>query len=130
MQKDQKITKKTYRSYLIILGILPAMLLSAGIIFAPLPAYAGQWTDCTPSNVMTSQNRVHVKCEETVGGIQYFAVSAEDPANAARTLSSLSTALVAGKTVSIYYEPTDLSGAAFGCQTNDCRLIIFLGVWK
>jgi len=131
MQKDQKITKKTGRSYLIILGILPAMLLNAGIVFTPPSAHADpEWTWCTPRSVMTGEHRLHVRCEESVGGISFFAASTEDPALAARYLSSLSTAMVAGKTVQILYDPADLSGAAFGCQTNDCRVMLLLEVWK
>jgi len=83
---------------------------------------AAVWVDCTPANVATFANRVHVKCTATFGGgIQYFAVASSDTAYANRFQSLASSALVAGRTVSILYDPADLSGGAFGCSTNDCR---------
>lgn len=85
------------------------------------------WISCTPDAVVAYTSRVHVHCTAAVGGISYFAVSTADPANAARILSILSTAEVAGRTLSILYDPADTSGAAIGCQTGDCRLIQAVG---
>lgn len=85
---------------------------------------------CAPSNVFVFSNRVHIRCVESVGGIQYFAAPTADAAYAARVLSILSTATVAGRTVSIFYDPADTSGASIGCQANDCRLIQAVGFWQ
>jgi len=81
---------------------------------------------CTPVEVAvyTTAPRLHVECAAAVGGVRYFAVSTADAAVAARVLSILTTAQVAGRTLSIRYDPADTSGAALGCQTNDCRLIM------
>jgi hypothetical protein len=87
-------------------------------------------TICTPSNVMVFYNRVHVKCVETVGGIQYFAAPTDDAAHVSRVLTILSTALAAGRQLSIVYNPADTSGTAFGCQANDCRTIQAAAFWQ
>ena len=71
--------------------------------------------------------RLHVRCTASVGGIRFFAVSSSDGAMAARVLSVINTALVAGRTLTIRYDPTDLSGAGIGCLNADCRLILAIG---
>jgi hypothetical protein len=76
-----------------------------------------------PTEVMTYAARIHVRCAASVGGIRYFALSTSDAANAARVLSVLTTAQVAGRTLTILYDPADISGAQIGCLVADCRLI-------
>ena len=88
---------------------------------------AETFVSCTPVQVMTYQGRVHVRCSAAVGGIVFFAVSTQDTAFAARVLSLLTTAQVAGRTITILFDPADLSGAAIGCQNSDCRLIRAVG---
>jgi hypothetical protein len=88
---------------------------------------ANTWISWAPVEIMTYQGRVHVRCAAPVGGVLFFAVSTQDSAFAARILSVIATAQVAGRTLSLLYDPTDLSGAAIGCQTNDCRLIQAVG---
>jgi preprotein translocase subunit SecG len=80
---------------------------------------------CTPAGVATFANRVHVRCTTLApGNIRYFAVcTAPDSVAASRYLSVFTTALVMGKTLTIYYTPSDLSGGACGCQSGDCRVI-------
>ncbi len=78
---------------------------------------------CTPSYIGAFSNRVHVLCTVAApGGIYYFAAPTSDSKNAARILSVMLTAKALGKNLQIYYNPSG-SGAAFGCQTNDCRPI-------
>jgi hypothetical protein len=84
-----------------------------------------EWYTCTSVGVAAYAARIHVQCSNPApDGIYYFALSTADSHNAARTLSVLSMAHVTGKPLEILYDPTDLSGAAFGCQTDDCRLIL------
>jgi hypothetical protein len=83
-----------------------------------------EWTTCTPADVTVYAGRIHVRCVESVGGIQYFALSTANAAHVARVLSVLSTAHVAGRQLSILYEPSDTSGDAIGCLISDCRLIL------
>jgi hypothetical protein len=88
---------------------------------------AETWVSCTPVSVVTYQVRVHVQCAAPVNGVLYFAVSTQDSAFAARVLSVIATAQVAGRSLSILYDPADLTGSAIGCQTNSCRLIRAVG---
>jgi hypothetical protein len=76
---------------------------------------------------MVWNNRVHVRCATLVGSFKYFAAPTSDQANAARVLSVINTALVAGRTLIIRYDPADLSGSTFGCLTSDCRAIQAIG---
>jgi hypothetical protein len=104
--------------YVIVLGALISVSLLPSV-----DANAATWISCTPENIATYDVRVHVKCSAAVGGIQFFAAPTSDPENAARILSVISTARVAGRTLSILYDPDDLSGASYGCLTDDCRPI-------
>ena len=105
---------------------LPIALLATVLVASN--AGAATWTDCTPANVATFANRVHVKCTASVAGIQYFAVATSDSAAAARFISLANSALVAGRTLSVFYDPADTSGAAWGCQSNDCRSALGLAI--
>jgi hypothetical protein len=109
--------------------LVGTLFVTAAGLLGPASAVANE-TGCTPLNVMVFESRVHVKCVETVGNIAYFAASTEDSGNASRVLNVLSTALAAGRTLSIIYDPADTSGAAIGCQINDCRLIQGVALWQ
>ena len=78
---------------------------------------------CQPDEVAVWPNRIHVRCEAATAGIAYFAVPVSDASHAARMLSILSTALVAGRSMLVIYEPSDTSGAEIGCPANNCRLL-------
>ncbi|MBI5030055.1 MAG: hypothetical protein HZB51_05975 [Chloroflexi bacterium] len=88
---------------------------------------AATWIFCTPVQIVTYSSRVHVQCQTAVGGISYFVVSTSDASKAARFLSVISTAQVAGRTLSILYDPADTSGTSIGCQSSDCRLMQAVG---
>ena len=78
---------------------------------------------CQPDEVAVWPNRIHVRCESAIGGVLYFAVPVSDAPHAARMLSLISTAVVAGRTMLVIYEPSDTSGVALGCPANNCRLL-------
>jgi len=104
------------------------VLFGVAILVLGSPAKAAEtFVSCTPVQVMTFQGRIHVRCAASIGGIFFFAVSTQDAQFAARVLSVITTAQVAGRTLTILYDPADLSGAAIGCQNNDCRLIRAVG---
>lgn len=87
-----------------------------------------QWNNtCVPVGIVTYSTRVHVQCQSAVSGIIYFAAPTADAANVARILSIITAAQVAGRTLSILYDPADTSGTAIGCAANDCRLIQAVG---
>lgn len=121
----------------ILAGMLLALLFSVGRSpaasgAAPVSAQdnislaapdAETWVSCTPLNVGALNNRIHVRCVESYGGVNYFALPNDNPAHAARTLSLLSTAQIAGRTLSILYDPADLSGNDWGCADSNCRAL-------
>ena len=117
-----RISSTAMRGVLIlVLGTVIAIL---SWFYFPRPASAAStFVSCTPIQVMNYGARIHVRCASPINGISYFAASTKDSAFVARTLMLLSTAQVAGRSLTILYDPADQSGAAIGCQTNDCRLI-------
>jgi len=99
-------------------GVVIVIALLAGPVEA-----AETWTSCVPVQVATYQARIHVRCAAAVGGISFFAAATQDAAYAARLLNILTAAQLGGRTLQILFDPADLSGAAIGCATTDCRLI-------
>ena len=94
-------------------------------------AYALEVHTCTPDGVMAADNRIHVRCANAApGGIYFFAYPTSDSPKASRILSILSTALASGRTLTITYDPSDTSGADFGCAAGDCRTIISVEFWR
>jgi hypothetical protein len=55
--------------------------------------------------------------------IVWFAYPTSDSGNASRMLSLFETAKATGSTVTFYFDTNDVSGAAYGCQTTNCRAI-------
>ena len=88
------------------------------------PKLLSYWT-CTPDYVAAFSNRVHAHCNPANGAIQWFAVcsTGSGSAFASRALSIFTTAKVTGKSLRVYYEPTDTSGTACGCDSANCRVI-------
>ena len=78
---------------------------------------------CQPDEVAVLRNLVQVRCEVPIGGISYFAVPIFDAEHATRMLHLMSTALVAGRSMQLTYEPSDVSGGEFGCAPNNCRYL-------
>jgi hypothetical protein len=101
---------------------------------APTAVY---WYQCnTPNHVAVFIDRVHIYCPSTtpvtggqpaLTGIFYFAFpTAPDSAAASRFLSVLQSSAIAGRTVWVELDPSDTSGASFGCGSGNCRRIIGL----
>ena len=93
---------------------------------SPLSA-ASTFVSCVPVGIMTFSSRVHVQCQTPISGVSYFAASTADAANVARILSVITAAQVAGRTLTVLYDPADTSGTAIGCLAADCRLIQAVG---
>ena len=105
-----------------VIGLIVAVeLFGSGIAAA-----AFNDISCTPVQVavFTNASRLHVRCAASVGGISFFALSTVNAPLAARVLSILTTAQVAGRTLGIRYNPADTSGTSIGCEASDCRLIV------
>ena len=108
------------KSWRLTFALLGAMALSAAL---PTRANAGQiWGSCTTSGVAVFENRIHVRCSSPVMGFTFFAVSTSDPQNVLRFLTVLNSARVNNRPINILFDPTDLSGANFGCLNTDCRV--------
>jgi hypothetical protein len=76
---------------------------------------------CNPTEVAAFDNRIHVLCSPTAGAIGFFAVSTANPDKAARFQDLATKALLNNKVLVIFFDPFDLSGGAFGCNTANCR---------
>jgi hypothetical protein len=107
---------------------MKAKLLLASLLFVTSFTASATWFYCTPENVMSYGNRVHIKCANSTAGIYYFAMSTSNAELADRFVSTATTALVAGRTAIINYNPNDLSGASWGCSTSDCRRALAIGL--
>ena len=127
--KNVTTKKQAYASKILNGFSLAAALALMTLVLPQNAAAAAVDTYCTPDQVIvfTTAPRLHVHCTASVGGVSYFALSTTDQAQAARVLSVINTALVAGRTLTIRYDPNDLSGSSIGCQNNDCRLIQGIG---
>ena len=126
---------KLHIRHLFFATIIVAFIAIAALLFSASPRMQAKdlqspaytFFTCTPSNVATFTDRVHVRC--TTGAqpnnkIFYFSYcSTKDSAQASRFLSVFTTAKATGKNLGIYYNQTDLSGASCGCSTSDCRVI-------
>jgi hypothetical protein len=105
-------------------SIMNKLLVAAallGITALSSTALADVWRTCTPTSTATYAGRVHVRCSQSYAGIQYFAVRTTNPEEAARFLSTVNAALLAGSNVSVLYNTTDTSGNAWGCNQSNCR---------
>lgn len=84
---------------------------------------ASTWVTCTPVEVGVYSTRIHVRCNESYSGIRFFAYPVTNASAVSRYLSVLTTAQVAGRTLSVLYDPGDTSGTSIGCAASDCRLL-------
>lgn len=112
------------------LGIVAAGRLTAQAVqaqTAPPVGLMSTFAPCTVLDVGVFIQRVHVRCTTTVniGGniIAWWAYPTSDSAGASRFLSLFETAKATGSTLTLYYDPNDLTGSTFGCGTTDCRRI-------
>jgi hypothetical protein len=107
------------------------MAVAAGILSAATaPAFAAPTVHtCKSADVAVYAERLHVRCDvATSGGIVYFALATANSAHAARILSLLTTAHLTQKSLRLEFDPSDTSGTAFGCQANDCRRLLSVGI--
>jgi hypothetical protein len=106
------------------------VLLICGVLGSLRAEAAQVWVGCTPVDVATYAERVHVRCTSSISGVRFFAVATTDAPAAARFVSVATSALVAGRTLTVLYDPADTSGPTFGCQTSDCRRALALAIQR
>lgn len=78
---------------------------------------------CVPVQVATFVDRIHVQCEEGIGNIIFFAAQTGNQL-ADQYLTLILTAFNSEKRLFVYFDLSDTSGAAYGCQVSDCRAIL------
>jgi hypothetical protein len=86
---------------------------------------------CSVHEVKEFSNRVHVRCEEAYSlpgnsghPLQYFAAPKSSKALADQLSALGQQAEGAGSSrLIVTYEPADLTGSSFGCQTHNCRRV-------
>jgi hypothetical protein len=86
--------------------------------------------ECNIANVAVYNDRVHVSCHNGAapgGDIKFFAAPTSDSTRVARILSVLLTAQTLGKHIFLGYD-TAANGSAYGCQTSNCRPIIWVAI--
>jgi hypothetical protein len=114
-----------------IFPVLVAIAIGASVLAgSAAPASAAQTTHtCKPVDVTTFPERIHVRCNTAAsGGIVFFAIPTANSEHAARILSTLLGAHLAGRTIVVGYDSADVSGTAFGCAPHDCRRLLYVGV--
>ena len=111
-----------YRTFFTFFSVTLALLAYANSAMAAL-----EYIDCTPVEVVSLEQRIHVRCSTGRNGVIYFSLgtsrNASETAFANRALQMGNMALVSGRPLAIRYESTDTSGTAIGCLATDCRLI-------
>jgi hypothetical protein len=103
------------------------VMLRANLVRAAEPDATVTWT-CSPNLVVSANTRVVAHCTngyvvDPSTTIYWFAYPTKDSANASRMLSIFETAKATASTLTFYFDPSDHSGAVYGCQINDCRAI-------
>src|SRR4051794_27371874 len=72
---------------------------------------------CTPTEVGVYTSRLHIQCSQPAtdgtSSIRFFAVPTSDAVWANRFLTVMSSAVVAGRQVTVTFTPGDTSGASF-----------------
>lgn len=98
------------------------------------PIAAQEWFTCKPVESMVYLGtRFHVKCNKgwtnpTTGHeYPYFAIAATNDAQVEQAISMAQTAQISGKQVKLLIK-TSSSFNPSGCQTDDCRAFIAVGV--
>lgn len=84
---------------------------------------------CTPTGVATYPSRIHIRCAQSFAGIVFFAYGSRDASGAARNMSMATSALIAGRSLVIFYDPADRSGTRIGCLAHDCRVLTGLEIF-
>jgi hypothetical protein len=112
------------------LALLPDLRLAQ----ADPPVASEVWVTCKPvESLVWLGGRFHVKCEQgwtnpsTGNSYPYFAISGGNTAQLEHAMSMVQTAQIAGKRVKMRVK-TSSSANPSGCQTNDCRAFVAIGV--
>lgn len=127
------------RHFLLALVLVPvvftlALLPNVRPAQADPPVPAEVWFTCKPvESLVWLGGRFHVKCEQgwsnssTGNSYPYFAIGGGNTTQLEQAMSMVQTAQISGKRVKMRVK-TSSSANPSGCQTNDCRAFIAIGV--
>jgi hypothetical protein len=103
-------------------------------VSADPPVAENAWVTCKPVETMIYLGaRFHVKCDKgwtnpsTGHEYPYLAISASNSSQVEQAMSMAQTAQISGKRVRMLIK-TSASSNPSGCQTDDCRAFISIGV--
>ena len=93
-----------------------------------------EWVACTISEVVSFDNRVHVRCTSShnfgtgATAIFFYAVPTSDTAWAGRFSAMASTAFATGRVLRVQASSAD-NGSSWGCASSNCRPARQFGMW-
>ncbi len=121
------------RALLLVAAVLALLPVPRPALADP-PIPAEVWVTCKPVESMVYLGtRFHVKCDQgwtnpsTSHQYPYFAIAATNDARVQQAMSMAQTAQISGKRVRMLIK-TSSSFNPSGCQTDDCRAFISIGV--
>lgn len=120
--------------FLVLVVFALALLPNLRPALADPPVAPEVWFACKPvESLVWLGGRFHVKCEQgwtnpsTGNSYPYFAISGSNTTQLGHAMSMVQTAQIAGKRVKMRVK-TSSSANPSGCQTNDCRAFVAIGV--
>jgi hypothetical protein len=120
--EELQLNRVSRRGHTVRLALGGAVAGVVALFVFPASVSANQFFCTTQEAAVWVGSRIHVLCNPGDGAITFFALSVSN-SDASRVLSLIEAAVAARKTLSIVYDPSDLSGAAIGCANTNCRLI-------
>lgn len=103
------------------------------LLVASSNSQAAREVTCSVDEVKEFSNRVHVRCEEayslpgnTGHPLRYFAAPKTSPTASQLKIVGDNAKAPGPSRLIVTYEPADLTGSSFGCQTHDCRPVLGL----
>lgn len=127
--------RQRYFALALVLAVFALALLPAlRPALADPPIAEEAWVTCKPvESLVWLGGRFHVKCDEgwsnpsTGHSYRYFAISGSNATQLGHAISMAQTAQISGKRVKLRIKTSPSSNPA-GCQTDDCRLFVAIGV--
>jgi hypothetical protein len=126
--------QRYFASALVLAVFALALLPALRPALADPPVAPEAWVTCKPvESLVWLGGRFHVKCEQgwsnpsTGNSYPYFAISGSNTAQLEQAMSMVQTAQISGKRVKLRIKTSSTANPS-GCQTDDCRAFIAIGV--
>jgi hypothetical protein len=128
------MSHRLLRLALLLTVFVLALAPTSRLALADPPIASQGWVTCKPVESMVYLGaRFHVKCDQgwtnpsTSHHYPYFAISATNNSQLEQAISMVQTAQISGKRVKLLIK-TSSSFNPSGCETDDCRAFIAIGV--